>query len=209
MDSVDEPVAPEALEPRVRARATGLRRRPGVAALDALARARRRRASTRRGCAANCARSPRVTVRHHPDSTVAAMLLVGWLASRLDWQTELARHATATRWSARPTPAARTSRRCACRSAPELQVRGLEGAHAGDGLRAAVCASTAAPAGCAPAARDPRGTEREWTIPGASRGEAGVLGEGIRQALLRDPTYVPALTARGRCCRERRVGAAS
>ena len=24
---------------------------------------------------------------------------------------------------------------------------------------------------------------------GASRGEAGILGEGIRQALLRDPTY--------------------
>ena len=36
---------------------------------------------------------------------------------------------------------------------------------------------------------------REWTIPGASRGETGVLGEGIRQALLRDPTYVPALQA--------------
>ena len=28
---------------------------------------------------------------------------------------------------------------------------------------------------------------------GASRGEAGILGEGIRQALLRDPTYAPAL----------------
>ena len=28
---------------------------------------------------------------------------------------------------------------------------------------------------------------------GASRGEAGILGEGIRQALLRDPTYRPAL----------------
>jgi hypothetical protein len=32
-------------------------------------------------------------------------------------------------------------------------------------------------------------------IPGASRGEGGILGEGIRQALLRDPTYVPALDA--------------
>ena len=29
-----------------------------------------------------------VTVRHHPDSTVAAMLLLGWLASRLDWKLE-------------------------------------------------------------------------------------------------------------------------
>jgi hypothetical protein len=30
---------------------------------------------------------------------------------------------------------------------------------------------------------------------GASRGEQGILGEGIRQALLRDPTYGPALEA--------------
>jgi hypothetical protein len=30
---------------------------------------------------------------------------------------------------------------------------------------------------------------------GASRGEPGILGEGIRQALLRDPTYRPALDA--------------
>jgi len=43
--------------------------------------------------------------------------------------------------------------------------------------------------------RDARGREYEWTILGASRGEAGTLGEGIRQALLRDPTYRPALQA--------------
>jgi hypothetical protein len=30
---------------------------------------------------------------------------------------------------------------------------------------------------------------------GASRGEGGILGEGVRQALLRDPTYRPALKA--------------
>ena len=40
-------------------------------------------------------------------------------------------------------------------------------------------------------ARD--GTEQSWTVLGASRGEAGILGEGVRQALLRDPTYRPAL----------------
>src|ERR1700712_270741 len=28
-----------------------------------------------------------VTIRHHPDSAAAALLLIGWLASRLDWQT--------------------------------------------------------------------------------------------------------------------------
>jgi hypothetical protein len=32
-------------------------------------------------------------------------------------------------------------------------------------------------------------------VLGASRGEQGILGEGIRQALLRDPTYVPSLKA--------------
>ena len=30
---------------------------------------------------------------------------------------------------------------------------------------------------------------------GGSRGEGGILGEGIRQAMLRDPVYRPALTS--------------
>jgi hypothetical protein len=34
-------------------------------------------------------------------------------------------------------------------------------------------------------------------VVGASRGEGGILGEGIRQGLLRDRTYLPAL----RCAR--------
>jgi hypothetical protein len=39
------------------------------------------------------------------------------------------------------------------------------------------------------------GTEQTWQVLGASRGEAGILGEGVRQALLRDATYKPALEA--------------
>jgi hypothetical protein len=39
------------------------------------------------------------------------------------------------------------------------------------------------------------GTEFQWKILGASRGEGGILGEGVRQALLRDHTYAPALDA--------------
>ena len=35
---------------------------------------------------------------------------------------------------------------------------------------------------------------------GASRGEGGILGEGIRQALLRDPTYGLALDAARELC---------
>ncbi len=37
-------------------------------------------------------------------------------------------------------------------------------------------------------------TAPRWTVLGASRGR-GILGEGVRQALLRDPTYRPALEA--------------
>jgi hypothetical protein len=45
-------------------------------------------------------------------------------------------------------------------------------------------------------ARETNGAgERSWIVLGASRGEAGILGEGVRQALLRDPTYAPALKA--------------
>jgi hypothetical protein len=41
------------------------------------------------------------------------------------------------------------------------------------------------------------GRESSWVVLGASRGEAGILGEGIRQALLRDPTYGPAVGCAG------------
>jgi hypothetical protein len=44
------------------------------------------------------------------------------------------------------------------------------------------------------------GSTREWKILGASRGEGGILGEGIRQALLREPTYGPALEAARELC---------
>jgi predicted ATPase len=51
------------------------------------------------------------------------------------------------------------------------------------------------PGGLRAVRRAPDGDEHAWTVMGASRGEAGILGEGVRQALLRDPTYKPALEA--------------
>ena len=50
-----------------------------------------------------------------------------------------------------------------------------------------------APGGLRAERRAKDGTEQSWRMLGASRGEGGILGEGIRQALLRDPTYKPAL----------------
>jgi hypothetical protein len=134
----------------------------------------------------------RVTVRHHPASTVSAMLFAGWLASRLDWRggslvargDELLGKAHASRQDVA----------LRLQAAPALQVRGLEGLTLGTASGRELSLDRG-PGGLRARTRDAQGAERSWTIPGASRGEGGVLGEGIRQALLRDPTYVPAVKA--------------
>jgi glucose-6-phosphate dehydrogenase assembly protein OpcA len=133
-----------------------------------------------------------ITVRHHPASTAAALLLTGWLASRLDWREgQLLAHGETLRGKAH---ASRQDVALSLQAAPNLTVPGLESVSietaTGRTLRLA-----RGPGGLRARSRDQRGGEREWTILGASRGEGGVLGEGIRQALLRDPTYVPALDA--------------
>jgi glucose-6-phosphate dehydrogenase assembly protein OpcA len=132
------------------------------------------------------------TIRHHPASAVAAMLLAGWLASRLDWETgRLHADGDALLSDAHSSDQDVTVR---LEAAPELQVPGLEGltieTASGMCLRL-----DRGPGGLHASSRDVHGGTHAWTIPGASRGETGVLGEGIRQALLRDPTYVPALRA--------------
>jgi Glucose-6-phosphate dehydrogenase subunit C-terminal domain/Glucose-6-phosphate dehydrogenase subunit N-terminal domain len=133
-----------------------------------------------------------VTVRHHPESTVAAMLLVGWLASRLGWRVgTLIAHGDELAGKARARRQAVTVR---LQAAHELQVRGLEGVTIETASSRSVRLNRG-PGGLRALFRDENGNEREWTIPGASRGETGILGEGIRQALLRDPTYGPALAA--------------
>jgi glucose-6-phosphate dehydrogenase assembly protein OpcA len=133
-----------------------------------------------------------ITIRHHPDSTVAAMLLIGWLASRLGWQLSPMRAEgdvlSGTAQAERQEIALRLQ------AAPEQLVRGLAGLsiETASGIQLRLDRGTG---GLRAHQRDAEGREHEWTILGASRGEAGILGEGIRQALLRDPTYRPALQA--------------
>jgi len=133
-----------------------------------------------------------VTVRHHATSTVAAVLLLGWLGSRLGWKINaLLAHGDSLRGRA---GAGRQDIELRLEAAPELSVPGLEGLtiETASGNRIKLDRG----AGGLHASFSANGrSEREWTILGGSRGETGVLGEGIRQALLRDPTYVPALTA--------------
>ncbi len=134
-----------------------------------------------------------ITVRHHPASTVAAMLFIGWLASRLGWETAPLKPAKdALVGRARAGPRAKVALNLT--AAPELQVRGLAGLTVKTALGHELRLDRGR-GGLHAYDRDARGEEREWTVPGASRGETGILGEGIRQALLRDLTYVPALKA--------------
>jgi glucose-6-phosphate dehydrogenase assembly protein OpcA len=131
-----------------------------------------------------------LTIRHHPESGAAALLLVGWLASRLDW--EPSRLHKGTDAVAGTAHARRQDVQLTLEPAVEQSIRGLASVEletaGGRWLRL-----DRGPGGLKAHYKHRRGTEREWTILGASRGEAGILGEGIRQALLRDPTYRPAL----------------
>jgi glucose-6-phosphate dehydrogenase assembly protein OpcA len=130
-----------------------------------------------------------VTVRYREDSLAAALLFCGWLSSRLGWKPgSLA--STSQRW----TGHARTRRH-------EIAVR-LDAINQNAPGLAGVTIETAAgesvsldrSSGGLKAVRRTRdGSEQSYTVLGASRGEGGILGEGVRQALLRDPTYRPAL----------------
>ena len=152
-----------------------------------------------------------LTIRHHPDSGAAALLLVGWLASRLDWRTSrLAVDGRALRGTLdggeqevavrlEPDPAL-TTRGLAGVALQIANGRSLRLDRGPGGLHAHATAPghPAEPGGAghpAPGTRRKGVGGRDWTVLGASRGESGILGEGIRQALLRDPTYAPALTA--------------
>jgi glucose-6-phosphate dehydrogenase assembly protein OpcA len=141
-------------------------------------------------------------IRHHPDSTVAAMLLVGWLASRLGWELGHTELEGRTGHDGALSGMARARGRdveLRLRDEPELLVPGLAGVRlsGSTGLRLSL---DRGPGGLRARHRWPisdryDGTERTGRLLGASRGEGGILGEGIRQALLRDPTYRPALAA--------------
>jgi hypothetical protein len=136
------------------------------------------------------ARISGVTVRHHPDSGTAALLLVGWLSCRLGWEpgSLVARNGSLT-GRARGR---RAEVRVELDPDPGQSVPGLAGLTIETASGMSISLDRGA-GGLTARRRTPDGRESVWTVLGASRGEGGILGEGIRQALLRDPTYRPAL----------------
>jgi glucose-6-phosphate dehydrogenase assembly protein OpcA len=138
-----------------------------------------------------------VRIRHHPSSSVAGLLLAGWLASRLGWSTSAASLTSGAAGAVTLRAAARAGTRDVAvelEATPALDVPGLASVELScrSGLRLRLDRGYG---GLRAHQRDGDGNERSWTLLGASRGETGILGEGIRQALLRDPTYKPALSA--------------
>jgi glucose-6-phosphate dehydrogenase assembly protein OpcA len=135
-----------------------------------------------------------VTVRHNPDSTAAAMLLVGWLASRLSWS--VARLVTQDGSLVGSAHGRRQDVAVRLEPDPSQTVRGLAGLtlETASGRHFSLDRGAG---GLQAYYRNRRGDERRWTVLGASRGEPGILGEGIRQAFVRDPTYAPALEVAG------------
>jgi glucose-6-phosphate dehydrogenase assembly protein OpcA len=131
-----------------------------------------------------------VVVRHRPDSRAAALLFCGWLASRLGWDVSpligrngsLHGKAHGRRQDVQLRLEAHTDQ-----DVPGLAGVTIETAHG------VAISLDRAEGGLTARRRDKDGHEHRWKVLGASRGEGGILGEGVRQALLRDPTYKPAL----------------
>ncbi len=135
----------------------------------------------------------RIYVRHHHGSIVSALLLTGWLASRLGWSP----------CPLEPAPGG-ASRASASRDGGgavtiefdpvEQSIRGLAGVTV-SGSSGFSLSFDRAPGGLVAREQRAGSKPRQWQLFGASRGEGGILGEGVRQALIRDHTYRPALHA--------------
>lgn len=130
-----------------------------------------------------------VTVRHRDDSKASAALFCGWLASRLGWRPE---QLYAQQGCMVGRARARRGEVAIKLEPAEMSSPGLCGVTIEVASGEAVSLNRA-PGGLMEVRRERDGSERTWTVLGASRGEGGILGEGVRQALLRDPAYRPAL----------------
>ena len=129
-----------------------------------------------------------IHIRNVAESGAAALLLCGWLTSRLGWpQGELHRDGHGRAIGAMGEVAVTLE-------SVKQDVPGLGGITIGFHDTSSLSLDRG-PGGLTATLRERDGGERSWKLLGASRGEGGNLGEGIRQSLLRDSTYGEALAA--------------
>jgi glucose-6-phosphate dehydrogenase assembly protein OpcA len=133
-----------------------------------------------------------ITVRHRPDSSIAGILFFGWLATRLGWEPGAMMPQNGSLFGRASTR--RGEVELTLEPDPQQNAPGLAGivVETASGMSLSLDRGRG---GLSARRKTPKGSESTWTVMGASRGEAGILGEGIRQALLRDPTYRPSLEA--------------
>jgi glucose-6-phosphate dehydrogenase assembly protein OpcA len=131
-----------------------------------------------------------ISVTAREDSVVAGMLLLGWLSCRLGWEAnELIKQDDVYSGSIHTK---RHDVKVKLYAQADLSVPGLSGVQI-ETASGTTLSLDRGPGGLRAKRVTKAGKESEWTVLGASRGESGILGEGIRQALLRDPTYRPSL----------------
>ncbi len=137
-----------------------------------------------------------VAVRHRAGAAASGLLLVGWLCSRLAWDVAGLNASDGDTFEGTATTADGHD--------VELRIEPVEQESPGLAGVTITCARDFSlsldrgPGGLHARGHLVSGAEREWQVLGASRGESGILGEGVRQALLRDPTYGPALASAAR-----------
>jgi glucose-6-phosphate dehydrogenase assembly protein OpcA len=137
-------------------------------------------------------------VRHQESSSASGLLLAGWLASRLHWQWSSLRQQGRDELSGAAMRGDEEEIEVRLRTVDQ-EVPGLAGVTVSC-ARGTSLSLQRGEGGLDAEERNVHGETREWKILGASRGEGGILGEGVRQALLRDPTYGPALNAAQELC---------
>jgi glucose-6-phosphate dehydrogenase assembly protein OpcA len=146
---------------------------------------------------AGLSRVSELDICHREHSTASGLLLAGWLASRLHWERSPLSDAGGGQLRGsleREGGEVAVSMRTLEQDAP-----GLGGVTVGSDNGASLSLQRGA-GGLDATERLADGSTRQWKILGASRGEGGILGEGVRQALLRDQTYRPALDAARELC---------
>jgi glucose-6-phosphate dehydrogenase assembly protein OpcA len=135
----------------------------------------------------------RVVVRIEPDSTMAALLFVGWLAARLQWQVHVLEADSGGTLSGQATgPAGRIE--IAFQDDATMPVPGLAGLsiETSSGLSLDL---NRASGGLRAVRMQADGSSSQWTVIGASRGEDGILAHGLAHGTLPDDLFRPALEA--------------
>jgi glucose-6-phosphate dehydrogenase assembly protein OpcA len=135
----------------------------------------------------------RVSIRHRTGFAASGMLLAGWLASRLQWQTSplVPDNGAGRRGTARTNSA----------GSVEIAIDPVR--QSGPGVVGLTVSSDGgfslsldkAAGGVRVRERSAAGEEAAWQALESPPGERGTLAEAVRQAMLRDPTYRPALDA--------------